>query len=206
MKKLETVKKVLCEKWVRWSAFIVVLIVCGLLLYNKGYNDKRDEVVKALSEIGNTTKDIKNTADDVKEKFEDLGTVSVGDTASYGRLKFKVTGSKVCKELSGLFRKPDKSELGQYIVVDLEGENVGSSPENWYSGHFRLADSNGHDYEPDSSATINTQKKYHSMWGEAFNPGSKKSFRLVFDVPAGELNKYKIQINYRDGVQYMALA
>ena len=203
---METIKKVLFEKWVRWSAFIAVLIVSGLFLYNKGYNDKRDEVVKAFSKISNTTKDIKNTADDVKEKFEDLGTVNVGDTASYGGLKFRITGSKVCKELSGLFGESSKPELGQYIVVDLEGENVGSSPENLYSGNFRLADSNGHDYTHDISASMNAQKKYHSMWGEAFNPGGKKKFRLSYDVPEGDITNYRIQIQYNDGVQYMALA
>jgi hypothetical protein len=199
-------REVLKEKWVRWAAVIAIVIVCGLFLYGKGYNDKRDEIVKAFSKIGNSTKDIKNTSDDVEEKFEDLGTVNVGDIASYGNINFKITGSKVCKELSGPFGRSNKPELGQYVVVDMEGENVGSSPEKFYSSNFRLADSDGHDYDYDISSSITAQKKYHSHWGEEFKPGGKKKFRLSFDVPEGDIANYKIQIKYNNGIQYMALA
>lgn len=200
------VKKVLSEKWVRWSALIAALIVVGLFLYGKGYNDKRDEVVKAFSKIGNTTKDIKNTSDDVEENFEDLGTVNVGEIASYGNLNFKVTGATVCEEIKGHFGSADKPELGQFVVVDLEGENIGNSVEDFYCTNFRLADDKGHDYETDLGSSVSAQKKYHTTWGDAFKPGGKKKFRLSFDVPKGDISVYKIQIKYNNGIQYMALA
>jgi hypothetical protein len=187
-------REVLKEKWVWITCLIAVLFLTGVYIYTN-----KEKTVTTSHNYRDTTQDIKEA------DFKQGGTTPRGGVAMYGDIEFVITGAKICKSIEGI-GNDHVPELGQYVVVDLEGKNTGTTRDNSYASCFKVSNTDGQEYREDTAVSMWAEKKNHSMWGDAFNPGSKKSFRLVFDVPPGELNEYKIQIDYRDGVAYMSLA
>jgi len=101
-----------------------------------------------------------------------------------GKFEFVVTSVSCGHESVG--RGPISAKAkGQFCLVDLSVENVGSSGQLLLDGVQRGFDNDGKSYTPDSGAGVIANAST-SIWINMLDPGKKVTGTLVFDVPKRE--------------------
>ncbi len=101
------------------------------------------------------------------------------------------------------FDKPDEVRpQGIFVVVSVQVENVGRSPQTYSADYQRLVDSEGREFSPDMRAM--TTEDYDTADRIAINPGNAALSVLTFDVPNGtQPNQYVLLLHaspYSPGV------
>ncbi len=101
-----------------------------------------------------------------------------------GKFEFVVTSVSCGHESVG--RGPISARAkGQFCLVDLSVENVGTSGQLLLDGVQRGFDTDGKSYTPDSGAGV-IANAGTSIWINMLDPGKKVTGTLVFDVPKRE--------------------
>ena len=110
----------------------------------------------------------------------------IGDEILAGEFKWKIT--KITKEkqigqdLAGTFFgvKAD----GEFLIVDVEVENIGKSANILSDSYIKLVDNQGREFTADTMASFYLEQG-SSLIFDTVNPGIVKKGKVVFDVPVG---------------------
>lgn len=104
----------------------------------------------------------------------------IGDPVTSGDFRVKVT-----KVQPGVHRVGDdilgKSAQGQFVLVKMTIENVGSSAQYFEGSDVKLKDTKGKEYSADDEAAIDMGDSNAIF--EQINPGNTSKGTVVFDVP-----------------------
>jgi Domain of unknown function (DUF4352)/Protein of unknown function (DUF732) len=126
--------------------------------------------------------------------------VAVGQKAIDGTLAFTVKSSRTDNVVD--WDEPDQvNAQGIFVLVIMQVENIGRSPQAFSADYQRLLDSEGREYSPDMRATT---REYAGHINIDINPGNTAPAGLVFDVPSGtQPNQYLLLLHaslYSPGV------
>jgi|SRR3989344_1637668 len=97
-------------------------------------------------------------------------------------IKLNVIDRKIFKQVGQTFEGSlllGKRSSGNFLVIDIEVENIGKEPLWISSNDIKLYDKEGRKYIPDTEAMIYRQD---SFLFETINPGVKQSGVVIFDV------------------------
>lgn len=190
------------------TIFILVVIigVLSVMLYNESNSCVEEEIKlpeeRAMEDLEELRERFSRSGNEPKE----AQIINNLTEATYqGNLILKINNSKITQSYD-YFRKSNKAELGQYIIVDIDVHNISNTIVYPISSDFKLVDNDGREYVEDMKASMTLKKKNQTYWSDRFNPGVKGSIRMVFDVPEGSLDKYKLQVQYDDGIGRMNLS
>ena len=106
----------------------------------------------------------------------------IGDTVEVGNLSYKVKKAYQTKEIKSIFT-PEIAK-GTYLIIEVTVKNNDKNSRTIDTSLFKLADSNGRIYDPDTSATIELQD--FDFFLTTLNPGLEISGFIAFDVPTIE--------------------
>lgn len=107
-------------------------------------------------------------------------TAAVGDTTEDGSFAFTVTGvEENVESIGGDFM--EETPQGQYVIVSVNVENIGTEAQMFNGSDQKLFDGAGIEYSNDSEAEISLEESESFL--EDINPGNKVEAKIVFDIP-----------------------
>lgn len=98
-----------------------------------------------------------------------------------GKFEFVVTSVSCGQEAVGL-APITRQAKGQFCVVDLSVENIGTKDQLLVDGAQKAIGLDGAEYGPDTSAGLIANANT-SIWLNVVKPGDKVSGKMVYDVP-----------------------
>ena len=119
----------------------------------------------------------------------------LGDEIMAGDFKWKLikytTESQIGDDLGNTFFgvKAD----GQFLIIDVEVENIGKSAQILSDSYVKLIDDKGREFSADTTAAIYLKPTGSALAFDTINPGIIKKGKIVFDVPSG-LKIVKIRV------------
>ena len=107
-----------------------------------------------------------------------------------GDYSYKVTDVHVTKAVGSEFRREKASEDAVYVLVGFLIRNDGRKTQETDANDFRLLDSQGREFSPDSRATLSVSQEFILR---ELHPGIFKKGVVVFEVPE-EVIKSNVKI------------
>ncbi|MFB9974132.1 DUF4352 domain-containing protein [Allobacillus sp. SKP2-8] len=178
------------KKIFKWGAIIIVgLIVIGLF-FGDGEEDGEVEVTEEESTEANSDSE-DNKKDEGKKESEEENkdetkTANIGDTATISDFSFTVNGVEEKEEINdgNEFTEPATTS-GKFVIVDVTVKNDKKESVTIDSSFFKLLDSNGTEYDPNTSGdVIMNMTDEDDFFLEQVNPGLEKTGKVVFEVGA----------------------
>lgn len=114
-------------------------------------------------------------------------TFQIGDEITAGEFKWKIIKitkqKQIGQDLAGNFFgvKAD----GEFIILDVQVENVGKSANILSDSFIKLVDNQGREFTADSAAAIYLEQNTALSFYDTLNPGIVKKGKVVFDAPVG---------------------
>src|SRR5262249_2025230 len=110
---------------------------------------------------------------------------SPGSAVRDGKFEFQVLGITNAKTVSDPTGNPymTVTAQGTFVVVTLQGTNIGDRPQNYFGDNQKLKDSSGREYGASSEANVWMNTDVAAL-GE-INPGNSVQVKVAFDVPVG---------------------
>ncbi|AJA43713.1 hypothetical protein MILLY_40 [Mycobacterium phage Milly] len=110
------------------------------------------------------------------------GAAPAGSAVRDGKFEFRVVGVDRSKSVSDPTGNPymTATAQGEFVVVTLSVENVGSEARSFSGVNQKLVDAAGRQYSAHSSADM-----YMNSGTGDINPGNGIQARVAFDVPPG---------------------
>ncbi len=111
----------------------------------------------------------------------------IGDEIVAGEFKWKVTKitkqKEIGQDIAGTFfgAKAD----GEFLVLDVEIENIGKSANILSDSFIKLVDDQGREFTADTAASIYLEQGAALSFYDTVNPGIVKKGKVIFDVPVG---------------------
>jgi hypothetical protein len=100
-----------------------------------------------------------------------------------GKFEFVVTGVTCGQETVGT-APITRQAKGQYCVVDLTVENIGTKDQLLVDGAQKAVGPDGTEYGPDTGAGLIANANT-SVWLNVVKPGAKVTGKMVYDIPDG---------------------
>jgi hypothetical protein len=159
--------------WYQKKRFIVpiaLVLLIGISQAMNGGSGTDNSANDTTSDEGSTSEEATN---------EMLG---IGDAAVDGDFSFTVSGVEcgipsVGTDVFGV------EAQGQFCLVSVSIENIGSEAKTMFADSQKLFDSEGREFSADTSAMIYLEDGADS-WLSEINPGNTLAGQLLFDVPA----------------------
>lgn len=134
------------------------------------------------------TKTVVSNVVDCKKEFYGNVTYKFTDEIIAGDFKWTFLTNKQQKSFaSGNMFIPSYVADGNYLIIQVEVENVGKQAEHFDNSLMKLLDIKGREFISDNSATAayNGQSSFvlFSGFGDTINPGIIKKGYVVFDIP-----------------------
>lgn len=132
--------------------------------------------IETNAKVESTIKAEVNT--EVKQVFK------FGDQITAGDFNWKFIKTSRAKEIGERFNGMlmGVEANGEFLIVDIEVENIGNGPQLLSDSFVRLVDEKGREFSPDTTAGIYLQQQ--SITFVTLNPGVTKQGKLVFDIPS----------------------
>ena len=165
----------------KWWFWLLVIIVVGAIAV--GSNSKESDIEK---------EDTKKEKQEVKkdDKKREVQQLKVGETVNFDGVKVTLNSVRVVKG-----GQLDKSEKGQFVVVNLTAENTKKEEQTISSVmNVELFDKDGYKY----NTTILTEGTQGQFDGQVVS-GGKLRGEIPFDVPVSD--KYELHFSnpFKDG-------
>lgn len=136
--------------------------------------------------------------EDCTAQFLSEADYGLGDELEAGDFKWKfvkyTTASEIGEDIMGTFMgvKAD----GEFLIVDVEVENVGKSAKYLMESFVRIIDEQGREFSADVTAAFYLKPQGSSLSFDIVNPGIVKKGKIVFDVPSGlKIAKIRVSSN-----------
>jgi hypothetical protein len=179
-------KKLWYKRW--WAivlyVFIGLIFLGNLIPDNNSTTEKSQEVV--TEPTANTESATEKTIATTKEPVKKT-EFKVGDEFIVGNFKWKITGferkSEIGEYIMDMFM--GKKADGEFLIVNVEVENVGKSAEYLMDSFVKLVDDQDREFSPSSGAAIYLKPQGSALMFETINPGIVKKGKIVYDVPVG---------------------
>ena len=110
----------------------------------------------------------------------------LGDEISAGQFKWKVISVKRFAQIGQSFGDTfmGVKANGEFLLLDVEVENIGKSAQLLSDSFLILIDDQGREFSADSTAAMYFPQG-EALFFETLNPGVVKKGKIAFDVPKG---------------------
>ena len=122
---------------------------------------------------------------------QEQAMAKIGDDATDGSLKFNVSDVNCGRERIGNDVIGTKAQ-GQFCLITLSIENIGTEAQTLYADSQKLFDAKGREFSPDTTAALYLGSDASTIF-EEINPGNTLNGVLIYDVPKNvSLDKIKL--------------
>ncbi|MFH1065160.1 MAG: DUF4352 domain-containing protein [Nanoarchaeota archaeon] len=163
------------EWYKRWWA-IALFVIVGLGILSNLFSE----------ETSTSTSSSSNLPTNPQEQTT-VKTYSLGDSIQAGNFRWKITKYSTATEIGQYIGDTFLGEKadGNFIIVDVEVENTGTSAKYLMDSYLKLIDEQNREFSPNSVAAIYLKPSGSALMFEQINPGIIKKGKIVFDVPTG---------------------
>lgn len=160
--------------WYQKKRFIVPIALVLIIGISQG--------MSGGSGTDNTGTDTSTSGEESTTEEATNEMLGIGDAAVDGDFSFTVSGVEcgIPSVGSDVF---GSEAQGQYCLVSVSIENVGSEAKTMFADSQKLFDSEGREFSTDTSAMIYLEDGADS-WLSEINPGNTLEGKLLFDIPA----------------------
>lgn len=158
---------------IKFVLVIVILITMGIAMANQpATNAQTPGSPSANNPTGDTG---------TPSQAQGETTYRVGDKVRVGNLQWTITGAERQTVIGDGFITTEAN--GEFLLLSVEVENVGTSAETFTGDYVKLVDNQGRKFSPDTGAGIYLGKS--ALVFEQLNPSVVKRGQIVFDIPEG---------------------
>jgi|SRR3989344_531171 len=110
---------------------------------------------------------------------------NIGDSIIAGSFKWEIVKTSRTEIIGEYFMDTllGKEASGEFLIIDVEVENVGNSAKYLSDSFLTLVDKDGRKFSPDTSASFYLKPQGSALVFEIINPGVTKKGKIVYDVP-----------------------